>query len=157
MRVRRTSRSSTGWSVAERPRFHLAIPVDDLVRAQAFYVDELGAGVGRTSDRWVDLDFWGHQVTLHLAPPLPAASTNEVDRDEVPTRHFGIILEMTAWEALAERLTQALARAGRDFLVPPRLRFVGEVGEQATLFLLDPAGNALEFKAFADPEAVFRR
>jgi hypothetical protein len=135
-----------------RPAFHLAIPVDDLAAARAFYCDVIGCGTGRTASRWIDLDFFGHQVTLHLVDDLDRfADTNAVDGDRVPARHFGVILERDAWDSLARRLENA----GSQFLISPRVRFAGEVGEQATMFLTDPAGNALEFKSFNDPDQVF--
>lgn len=134
------------------PRFHLAIPVDDLSAARKFYVEVLGAGVGRTDGRWIDFDFGGHQVTAHLVDDaMPAAPTNPVDHHDVPVRHFGLVLDWAAWEALAASLRDR----GVPFLVEPHLRFAGEVGEQATLFVTDPAGNAIEFKAFRDPERLF--
>ena len=132
--------------------FHLAIPVTDLPAAEAFYRDVLGCGKGRSAERWVDLDFYGHQVVLHLidgdknAPPV-----NPVDGDDVPVPHFGLVLDMPVWEALAQRLTDA----GIQFVIPPRVRFRGQVGEQATMFFRDPSGNALEFKSFADPTQLF--
>jgi extradiol dioxygenase family protein len=137
-----------------RPRFHLAIPVDDLEAARGFYVDLLGCGVGRESDRWIDLDFHGHQVTVHRVDAADApAATNPVDGHAVPTRHFGAILDVDRWEALARTLTDA----GVDFLIEPHVRFAGTAGEQRTLFLLDPAGNGVEFKAFVDDAMVFAR
>jgi uncharacterized protein len=138
---------------AFRP-FHLAIPVADLERTRAFYVEVLGCRVGRASDTWLDFDFFGHQVSAHLKPAeLRAAHTNPVDGKAVPVRHFGLILSMEEWEGLAARLRAH----GVEFLIEPGLRFRGEVGEQATLFLSDPSGNALEFKAFASPERIFAR
>lgn len=135
-----------------RPRFHLAIPVDDLEAARAFYVGLLGSGVGRESDRWIDFDIQGHQVTAHLVDEdQVGAATNPVDGHDVPVRHFGLILDVPTWQALAERLVAA----GVTFLIEPHLRFAGTVGEQHTLFLLDPAGNGVEFKAFARDESVF--
>lgn len=132
--------------------FHLAIPVSDLAAAEAFYCGLLGCGKGRTASRWIDLDFFGHQVTLHLVDGSDTTpQTNPVDGDAVPSRHFGVVLDMEDWRALAEKLQ----RAGCDFLIPPRVRFQGEVGEQATLFLCDPSANALEFKSFADPARLF--
>jgi extradiol dioxygenase family protein len=132
--------------------FHLAIPVNDLKAAEDFYCGLLGCGKGRTSSRWIDLDFFGHQVTLHLVDEGgPTPRTNPVDGDSVPSRHFGVVLDMDDWRALANKLE----RAGCDFLIAPRIRFRGEVGEQATLFLYDPASNALEFKSFADPTQLF--
>ena len=136
---------------ALRP-FHLAIPVDDLDAADAFYCGTLGCSKGRTDRRWIDLNFFGHQVTLHLVQDMTAAArTNPVDGDHVPSRHFGVVLSMPDWEALGQRLEAA----GCEFLIPPRIRFKGKVGEQATMFLFDPAGNALEFKSFADPSQLF--
>lgn len=132
--------------------FHLAIPVNDLEAAESFYCGLLGCGKGRTSSRWIDLDFFGHQVTLHLVDEDgPTPGMNPVDGDSVPSRHFGVVLDMDDWRALADKLE----RAGCEFLIAPRIRFRGEVGEQATLFLYDPASNALEFKSFADPTRLF--
>ena len=134
--------------------FHLAIPVADLASAEKFYCGLLGCGTGRTASRWIDLDFFGHQVTLHLVDGDDAVrDTNPVDGDNVPARHFGVILDMDAWQALADRLQAADTR----FLIEPRIRFKGEVGEQATMFLHDPSGNALEFKSFADPSRLFAK
>lgn len=139
-----------------RPRFHLAFPVHDIAQARGFYVDVLGARVGRIDSanepRWIDFDFFGHQLSAHLADAADARDAhNSVDGDQVPCRHFGVILEMPAWEELAKRLEAKQ----QPFLIAPRLRFVGEAGEQATFFILDPSGNALEFKAFADDAQVF--
>jgi hypothetical protein len=136
-----------------RHRFHLAFPVYDLQATREFYVERLGARVGRTDARWIDLDLFGHQLTAHLvefrhdAPP-----TNPVDGEDVPARHFGVILTLPEWASLRDQLTAA----GVTFLIEPQVRFQGQPGEQATLFVLDPAGNALEFKAFADDGDVFR-
>jgi extradiol dioxygenase family protein len=137
----------------ERPRFHLAFPVRDLAEARAFYGGLLGCAEGRSADDWVDFDFHGHQIVAHLAPAEPAAPTNAVGGEAVPVRHFGVILTPPDWQALAERLT----RAGVRFLIAPQVRFEGEAGEQSTMFVLDPSGNALEFKAFADDAMVFAR
>ena len=132
--------------------FHLAIPVDDLAAAERFYCGLLGCNKGRTASRWIDLDFFGHQVTLHLVDRDDSTpATNPVDGDSVPSRHFGVVMDMDDWRALADKLE----RAGCEFLISPRIRFQGEVGEQATLFLRDPASNALEFKSFADPSRLF--
>jgi len=133
--------------------FHLALPVTDLSSAEAFYCGLLGCSKGRTASRWIDLNFYGHQVTLHLVDTGEATDTpaNPVDGDHVPARHFGVVLEMAEWRSLAARLEEA----GTKFLIAPRVRFEGEVGEQATLFLTDPSGNALEFKSFADPAQLF--
>jgi uncharacterized protein len=134
------------------PPFHLAFPVDDLAAARAFYGGLLGCPEGRSADHWVDFDLFGHQIVAHLAPDVArAGATNPVDGEEVPVPHFGLVLPMTEWKALAERLRDA----DTHFVIEPTVRFVGQVGEQATMFLLDPAGNALEFKAMADPAKLF--
>lgn len=134
------------------PPFHLAIPVDDLATAEAFYGDLLGCPRGRRSDAWIDFDFFGHQVVTHLSPgDCRGAATNPVDGEEVPARHFGVVLSMEDWRALAEKLR----RADVEFLIAPTIRFKGAPGEQGTFFILDPAGNALEFKAFADIAQLF--
>jgi len=132
--------------------FHLAFPVKDLAATRAFYEGLLGCRVGRTSDRWIDFDFWGSQITAHLSDEDEhAPATNAVDSKNVPIRHFGAILTMEAWEALAEKLRTH----GISFVIEPYIRFKGEVGEQATMFFLDPGGNAIEFKAFKDFEMIF--
>lgn len=134
------------------PLFHLAFPVRDLAEARRFYGDLLGCAEGRSSPEWVDFNFYGHQVVAHLAPDeVSEAATNQVDGDNVPVRHFGAILPMQEWEALADKLRQA----GTRFVIEPHVRFKGQVGEQATMFFLDPSGNALEFKALPDPHNVF--
>ncbi|HVL78093.1 MAG TPA: VOC family protein [Sphingomicrobium sp.] len=136
------------------PPFHLAFPVDDLAAARAFYGGLLGCREGRSADHWVDFDLHGHQIVAHLAPEaVKARTTNPVDGDEVPVPHFGLVLAIGEWKALARRLEEA----GIEFVIPPTVRFAGEPGEQATMFLLDPAGNALEFKAMADPGKLFAR
>lgn len=133
------------------PPFHLAFPVRDVESTRAFYAGVLGCPVGRSAERWIDFDFFGHQLSAHVAAE-DALATNEVDGDDVPVRHFGLVLSMERWRTLAERLRAA----GVEFLIEPRIRFAGEVGEQATLFVRDPSGNALEFKAFADPRRLFQ-
>ena len=137
----------------DRPRFHLAFPVTSLTEARAFYGDLLGCAEGRSADDWVDFDFHGHQIVAHLTPDETAAATNAVDGEAVPVRHFGLILELEAWRAMAARLQAAGAR----FIIAPQTRFVGEPGEQATMFVADPSGNALEFKAFADETMIFAK
>lgn len=138
----------------QRPRFHLAFPVTSLSEARAFYGGVLGCPEGRSADDWVDFDLMGHQIVAHLAPAeAGAVSTNAVDGEAVPVRHFGLILEPPDWLALAERLTAAKVR----FLIEPQTRFAGQPGEQSTLFVLDPSGNALEFKAFADEAMIFAK
>ena len=134
------------------PPFHLAFPVDDLAAARRFYGGLLGCPEGRSAEEWVDFDLYGHQVVAHLAT-LQRRSANEVDGDNVPVPHFGIVLPMDEWRGLAERLEDA----GVEFVIPPTVRFAGQPGEQATMFLLDPAGNALEFKAMADPAKLFAK
>ena len=137
-----------------RPRFHLAFPVDDLAAARRFYGEVLGCPEGRSAEHWVDFDMYGHQLVAHLAPEeLAKASTNAVDGHAVPVRHFGVVLEWQTWHELADRLRTA----GVTFLIEPGIRFVGQVGEQATMFFLDPSGNAVEFKAFKDPSQIFAR
>jgi uncharacterized protein len=136
------------------PPFHLAFPVTSLASARAFYGELLGCPEGRSSAEWVDFDFHGHQIVAHLAPDeARAVQAHDVDGDAVPVRHFGLVLAMADWHALAERLRAA----GTPFVVEPHVRFAGQVGEQATMFLLDPCGNALEFKAFADRSQLFAK
>ncbi len=136
------------------PRFHLAFPVNNLAETRTFYVDLLGCRVGRESNSWIDFDFFGHQITAHVSPQeARLVAANPVDGDDVPVRHFGIILEWQAWHALAERLHEAHA----TFVIQPHIRFKGEPGEQATMFIKDPSGNALEFKSFQDMDRVFAR
>ena len=132
--------------------FHLAFPVTDLPATRTFYGDVLGCRVGRSAERWIDFDFFGHQISAHLVDAGAAeVSCNAVDGDDVPVRHFGVVLEWGAWEALGARLRVA----GVAFVIAPRIRFAGEVGEQGTFFVRDPSGNALEFKTFRDPAALF--
>ena len=136
------------------PLFHLAFPVRDIAEARSFYGGLLGCPEGRSSEAWVDFDFYGHQLVAHLSPAeCGLAATGQVDGDAVPVRHFGAILGLDAWTALADKLQAA----GTRFIIEPHLRFKGEVGEQATMFFLDPSGNALEFKSFADLSQVFAK
>ncbi|GGX17013.1 VOC family protein [Pigmentiphaga litoralis] len=140
--------------MANIPLFHLAFPVDSLAQARAFYGELLGCPEGRSSDAWVDFDFYGHQIVAHLSPgEARSAKTSEVDDHAVPVRHFGAILSMEQWDALADKLRAA----GTKFVIEPYVRFKGEVGEQATMFFMDPSGNALEFKAFGDMSQVFAK
>ncbi len=133
--------------------FHLALPVHDLPAARGFYADLLGCPLGRTADRWIDFDFFGHQLSVHLVEGQhDDSATNAVDGEEVPARHFGVVLSLPDWNELRERLQGA----GVQFLIEPQIRFQGEAGEQATMFLCDPSGNALEFKAFRDLSRLFR-
>lgn len=134
--------------------FHLAFPVDDLAQARRFYGSLLGCPEGRSADQWVDFNLYGHQIVAHLERQVVRRlASTEVDGKTVPVPHFGIVLPMVEWKALAERLESA----GIDFLIPPTIRFEGQAGEQATMFFLDPAGNALEFKAMADPDNLFEK
>jgi hypothetical protein len=133
------------------PRFHLAIPVDDLAAARRFYGQVLGLAQGRSADTWADWNLYGHQVVTHLSPERAAGIHNAVDGHEVPVPHFGLILTIPAFQELAGRLRAA----GTEFVIEPYVRFAGETGEQWTMFFRDPAGNALEFKAFADDDQVF--
>jgi uncharacterized protein len=137
--------------------FHLAFPVDDLAAARYFYGTVLGCPEGRSSPEWIDFDLFGHQIVAHYKPAAPATASdvhrNPVDGHDVPVPHFGVILDMARWEALAERLRGA----GVKFVIEPYIRFKGQVGEQATMFFLDPAGNALEFKAFGDFSQIFAK
>jgi extradiol dioxygenase family protein len=135
--------------------FHIAFPVDDLDRARHFYGQTLGCPEGRSSSEWIDFDLFGHQIVAHLKPrsERSAEHHNPVDGHAVPVPHFGVVLTMDKWEALADRLRAS----GQKFEIEPYIRFKGEVGEQATMFFYDPAGNALEFKAFADMSQVFAK
>jgi len=136
------------------PPFHLAFPVDDLAAARRFYGELLGCPEGRSADHWIDFDLKGHQIVAHLAPNAARArAVNPVDGEDVPVPHFGLVLPMEEWKQLAHRLQSA----GTDFVIQPTIRFEGQPGEQATMFLLDPAGNALEFKAMADPANLFAK
>tara|TARA_B100001113_G_scaffold58504_1_gene44065 strand:+ start:794 stop:1207 length:414 start_codon:yes stop_codon:yes gene_type:complete len=131
--------------------FHLAFPVDNLATTREFYTEILGCKEGRSSDRWIDFDMYGHQVVAHLIDKVEDVQTNSVDGDDVPASHFGVILEMQQWNELSERLKEL----GTKFIIEPHIRFKGEAGEQATMFFLDPCGNALEFKAFNDDKQIF--
>ena len=140
--------------MAALPPFHLAFPVHDLEQARRFYGGVLGCPEGRSSAAWIDFDLSGHQIVAHLDPdrsPTARQHTNRVDGQGVPVPHFGLVLAWEAWEALARRLKDA----GTAFVIEPTIRFEGQIGEQATLFFLDPSGNALEFKAFRDPTQLF--
>jgi extradiol dioxygenase family protein len=136
------------------PLFHLAFPVDSLQKARDFYGTLLGCPEGRSSGDWVDFNFYGHQIVAHLSPgEAGTRATSAVDGDQVPVRHFGVILAMKDWQALADKLV----KAGTKFVIEPHVRFRGQAGEQATMFFLDPCGNALEFKSFNDPSQVFAK
>ncbi len=134
--------------------FHLAFPVHNLSEARHFYGEVMGCAEGRSSDQWIDFDFFGHQIVAHLDAGARSVSThNTVDGHDVPVPHFGVVLTMAQWQALAERVQAA----GIQFGIAPHVRFKGQVGEQATMFFYDPSGNALEFKAFADDALLFAR
>lgn len=131
--------------------FHLAIPVKELQETRAFYADILGFKEGRSSDHWVDLDFFGHQLVLHLSESVSENISNPVDGKNVPVPHFGVVLEWQQWHDFRD----LCVAKNIDFVIDPYIRFAGQVGEQATMFFLDPSGNALEFKAFKDPSQLF--
>ena len=133
--------------------FHLAFPVDDLAAARRFYGEVLGCAEGRSSDSWIDFELYGHQIVAHHVPRSSDAGSNPVDGHDVPVPHFGVVLTMADWQALAARLEAA----GTQFGIAPHTRFQGQVGEQATMFFRDPSGNALEFKAFADDSMLFAK
>jgi len=136
--------------------FHLAFPVSDLQKSREFYGDLLGCTEGRSSDQWIDFDMYGHQIVAHHSPTTTETDTpfrNPVDGHDVPVPHFGVVLEWQQWHELAEKMK----KADVDFVIEPYVRFEGEVGEQATMFFLDPSGNALEFKAFKDPSQLFAK
>ena len=135
------------------PRFHLAFPVHNLEQARAFYVDTLGCGTGRHSDKWIDFDLYGHQVVAHLAPEdCRPVKENKVDGDQVPSRHFGVILPWEKWK----ELSNIIRDKNIDFLIEPRVRFKDSSGEQGTFFISDPSGNILEFKTFKNDNDVFK-
>lgn len=137
-----------------RSVFHLAFPIKDKEQTRAFYQDVLGCAVGREAESWIDLDFFGHQVSFHVSPDTfenAHEPTNAVDGKAVPVRHFGAVLEWDEWHALRDRLIAAKT----DFVINPYIRFKGEPGEQATMFFRDPSGNVLEFKSFKDPAMIF--
>ena len=136
------------------PPFHLAFPVDDLAAARRFYGEVLQCQEGRSADDWIDFDLYGHQIVAHLAPDAARGrAVNPVDGEDVPVPHFGVVLPMEEWKQLAGRLSAANV----DFAIPPTVRFEGQPGEQATMFFRDPAGNALEFKAMANPANLFAK
>jgi extradiol dioxygenase family protein len=140
--------------MADLTPFHIAFPVNDLAAARAFYGSVLGCPEGRSSEVWIDFDLFGHQIVAHHKPGAGAdLHHNAVDGDDVPVPHFGVVLAMADWQALAARLKAA----GVAFVIEPHVRFQSQVGEQATMFFLDPSGNALEFKAFADPSQLFAK
>lgn len=134
--------------------FHLAFPIRNIEETRAFYQDLLGCEIGRSTEKWIDFNFFGHQLSAHVKPEeLAQAQANQVDGQNVPVRHFGVVLEWRDWHDLADRLKEQQVK----FIIEPYIRFKGEVGEQATMFFLDPSGNALEFKAFQDPKQIFAK
>lgn len=134
--------------------FHLAFPVRDLAEAREFYGNKMGCTEGRSSDEWIDFNLYGHQIVAHLSPHADTAvAINEVDAHNVPVPHFGVVLDMPTWEALAQRLQAE----GTEFVIEPYIRFKGQPGEQATMFFMDPSGNALEFKAFNSLDSLFAK
>lgn len=135
------------------PRFHLAFPVTDLEKARDFYTNTLGCTLGRESDYWIDFYFYGHQIVAHKVDAMPATATNDVEGKQVPSNHFGVLLDRPRWESLKEKLSDA----GVSFLIEPHIRFEGEAGEQATMFITDPSGNGLEFKSFKSDTDIFNR
>ncbi len=136
------------------PRFHIAFPVHNLESAREFYVNILGCESGRESDSWIDFNLYGHQIVAHLSPDdCSPVSTNSVDKDDIPCRHFGVILEWGQWEVLQNRIKKLEHR----FLVEPKIRFKSKPGEQGTFFINDPSGNALEFKSFKNDSMVFEK
>ena len=138
--------------MTDSPAFHLAFAVTDIAATRTFYVEKLGYKVGRSAERWIDFDFFGHQISAHLVDgKLSPAETNPVDNEKVPSRHFGAILDWDEWHLMKERLEAD----GTDFIIAPTTRFAGEVGEQATMFFRDPSGNVLEFKTFRDTSMIF--
>lgn len=134
--------------------FHLAFPIKDIESTREFYGSLLGCEIGRSTDKWIDFNFFGNQLSAHVKPEeLAAANTNDVDGKKVPVRHFGALLEWDQWHQLADKLKGVQT----EFVIEPYIRFEGEVGEQATMFFLDPSGNALEFKSFKDPSQIFAK
>lgn len=132
--------------------FHLAFPIRDIEETRVFYQNLLGCEIGRSTEKWIDFNFFGHQLSAHVKPEeLAQAKANQVDGKNVPVRHFGVVLKWEDWQALAAKLKDHQLQ----FIIEPYIRFKGEVGEQATMFFLDPSGNALEFKAFQDPDQIF--
>ena len=142
-------------TTAAMPPFHLAFPVHDIAVARQFYGELLGCPEGRSSNEWVDFNFYGHQIVAHLAPEEcnRRGSSSKVDDHDVPVRHFGAVLNLAQWQQLADKLTAA----GTKFVIEPYIRFKGEPGEQATMFFMDPSGNAIEIKAFANLDSLFAK
>jgi extradiol dioxygenase family protein len=137
--------------MSERPPFHYAFVVNDLSAARQFYTEVLGCRIGRSSAKWIDFDFYGHQIVAHLSQAKASQAHNIVDEHAVPVPHFGVVLDWQNWTVLAEKLRDS----GLEFVIEPYIRFAGQIGEQATMFFLDPAGNAIEIKAFRNPDNLF--
>tara|TARA_R110002096_G_scaffold190089_6_gene371039 strand:- start:808 stop:1236 length:429 start_codon:yes stop_codon:yes gene_type:complete len=135
------------------PRFHLAFPVTDLEKARDFYINTLGCSLGRESSCWIDFYFYGHQIVAHKVDTPPSTLTNDVEGKQVPANHFGVLLDRARWESLRDKLIAS----GVQFLIEPHIRFEGEAGEQATMFITDPSGNGLEFKSFKSDADIFAR
>ncbi|MEO1015031.1 MAG: VOC family protein [Pseudomonadota bacterium] len=146
---------SSGERVSGAPPFHLAIPVRDLGAAERFYGGLIGCATGRRSEHWIDFDFFGHQLVTHLSDAQAGDARNHVDGEEVPVRHFGVVLDGERWETLTARLVEAGAAGDLEVIIPPTLRHEGEPGEQRVMFVRDPSGNALEFKTLTDPDDLF--
>jgi uncharacterized protein len=138
------------------PPFHLALPVHNLETSYQFYIEILGCTTGRSAKHWLDINFWGHQVSLHLCEKQEAIGTNSVDHDEVPVRHFGVILPWKDWHKLKEDLLNGEYSTEVIWVIEPKIRFRGEIGEQATMFIKDPSGNVLEFKSFQEEGFIFQ-
>ena len=132
--------------------FHLAIPVSNLQKSKNFYINILGCTIGRSSDKWIDLNFFKHQLVLHLSEKMISSNSNEVDNKKIPIPHFGVILEWNQWQMLSKKIQNKIS-----FIVKPYIRFKGQIGEQATMFFLDPDNNALEFKSFKDDKMIFKK
>ena len=132
--------------------FHLAIPVSNLQKSKNFYINILGCTIGRSSEKWIDLNFFKHQLVLHLSEKMISSNSNEVDNKKIPIPHFGVILEWNQWQMLSKKIENKIS-----FIVKPYIRFKGQIGEQATMFFLDPDNNALEFKSFKDDKMIFEK
>lgn len=132
--------------------FHLAIPVSNLQKSKNFYINILGCTIGRSSEKWIDLNFFKHQLVLHLSEKMISSNSNEVDNKKIPIPHFGVILEWNQWQLLSKKIENKIS-----FIIKPYIRFKGQIGEQATMFFLDPDNNALEFKSFKDDKMIFEK
>tara|TARA_Y100000994_G_C15545619_1_gene381855 strand:- start:66 stop:491 length:426 start_codon:yes stop_codon:yes gene_type:complete len=137
--------------ISLRP-FHLAIPVSNLQKSKNFYINILGCTIGRSSEQWIDLNFFQHQLVLHLSKKMINSNSNKVDNKKIPVPHFGVILEWNQWQLLSKKIENKIS-----FIVKPYIRFKGQIGEQATMFFLDPDNNALEFKSFKDDKMIFKK